>query len=255
MNYCESPLEQLITTLQALALPAEALVAYMPEDTDPGVLRTELKHWCTVLVGRDDWHPTEVQQTALQQVVDACAHVESVPIPWKQPPSPEERTAYAEARLSTLHRPGWAAVRQASRAVLATYQWTEIPSKPRYDAAYIRFMDFTADLPLSMRLRQSIIDLEHTRVRPGMFYAYETVEHTVAYLWGFQRAVDLLLAPLSLAREEKAAVLRARGWTVTSVGPQHFMLDRGWSSEAIIDELICIEIDKIGLLLEKVGAE
>ncbi len=88
-----------------------------------------------------------------------------------------------------------------------------------------------------------------------MFYAYETVEHTVAYLWGFQRAVDLLLAPLSLAREEKAAVLRARGWKVTSVGPQHFMLDRGWSSEAIIDELICIEIDKIGLLLEKVGAE
>jgi hypothetical protein len=252
-RYCDTPKQHLITTLQALALPAEALEAYLTDCTNPAVLHTELKCWNTILAGRDDWQPTDEQQQAMQAVLAACQQIESVPLPPTWHPTAEELAAWQEACLTTLRRPGWAAVRQASQAALAAFGWQQTTPKPRL--RYIRIPDFSVEMTLATRLRQCIVDLECTRVRPGMFYAEGTIPRTEAYLYGFRRVLDLLIAPVSLSRDDIDRLFHARGWERTSVGPKCGMRDRGWSTEAIIDELLCIEIDEIGMLLEKIPAD
>lgn len=95
------------------------------------------------------------------------------------------------------------------------------------------------------QLREIIACLEDVLNRPGMYLgASADVAHVVAFLNGFDTACTAL--GLSPGHTDTAyhAVVREKGWSETSTrGMWAIMHERGLTEDAIMRELIAIEID------------
>ena len=90
--------------------------------------------------------------------------------------------------------------------------------------------------------RDAIIEhLEHVRNRPEM-YAGEVSERAFyAYLSGFDAACTVLGHARSY--DLYLQVCEERGWGMNALGPQKRMREMGLSEQAIVDELLTIEIE------------
>ena len=92
---------------------------------------------------------------------------------------------------------------------------------------------------------QSIIEhFEHVRNRPAMFMGEASERALYAYLIGFETACRLLeCIPNYGTHSDFWKVCAERGWEENSFGPQKRMHDAGWVEEAIVIELLTIEIE------------
>ena len=86
-----------------------------------------------------------------------------------------------------------------------------------------------------------VATLERVRQRPGMYVAAE-LPAVVNFLAGFY--VGCSVAGVSAPTDGlDDTVVVERGWKVSSLGPLLSMKERGLSDEAILDELLAIEIE------------
>ena len=94
--------------------------------------------------------------------------------------------------------------------------------------------------------------LEGARKRPAMYFGEVDVEAAVQFLNGFQVAVGALCG-FDRGRELREQVVRGRGWRWSAMHPSHEMLRRGMKPEAVIDELLVIEIEVVRRQSEESG--
>jgi hypothetical protein len=94
--------------------------------------------------------------------------------------------------------------------------------------------------------------LESTRKRPAMYFGKVEVEAAVQFLNGFQVAVGAMCG-FDRGRALREQVLRGRGWPWSAAHPFHEMLRRGMTPEAVIDELLVIEIEVVRRQCEQPG--
>ncbi len=91
------------------------------------------------------------------------------------------------------------------------------------------------------RINKIIEVLESVRKHTPMYIGRVDVSLTIAWLYGFQTGL-LIDAPDNLT-DLRDKVLLKRKWKVTNVSASVQMRERGMTPEAIIDELIVIEIE------------
>ena len=91
-----------------------------------------------------------------------------------------------------------------------------------------------------------IAHLEAVRKRPMVFLGEKTERALWVYFAGFNAACEILGQLRSGLLWEKIywQVAEERGWECNSMGAQKHMRDAGWAEEAIVDELLVIEIEQ-----------
>jgi len=246
---CNTPQQLLMNALQALSLPADAFWNYLPEGSMPVKIIYEFRHWLDILHGRDDWMPTPEQQTELQRVDEAASNVEEPRLPDNFRGSIEEQVVkHLDVAYRILSAPGWTMLRESCQQALLAFDWPIDYPKEHYGKSWQNINNFSVDMPVYERLLQARRHFEAVRRRPSVFCG----DDVPSYLDGFTYALSFMLAPLCISFSEYEQILNSRGWKATARGPLPDMERRNWSQQAIFDELICIEIDEIGLLVEKI---
>jgi hypothetical protein len=89
-----------------------------------------------------------------------------------------------------------------------------------------------------------IARLEGIRKRPAMYFGKVGVEAAVQFLNGFQVAVGAICG-FEREGQLREQVIKGRGWPWSAMHPSREMVRRGMSPEAVIDELLVIEIEVI----------
>ena len=86
--------------------------------------------------------------------------------------------------------------------------------------------------------------LEGARHRPAMYFGKVDVEAAVQFLNGFRVAVGAMCG-FDRGRELREQVIKGRGWPWSAQHPSREMVRRGMSPEAVIDELLVIELEVV----------
>jgi hypothetical protein len=77
-------------------------------------------------------------------------------------------------------------------------------------------------------------------------YCGERTERSIpTYLFGFNAAGAILTGLRGVGSRETTywTICDERGWEMNAFGPQKLMRDAGWNEDAIVDELLDIEIE------------
>ena len=100
-------------------------------------------------------------------------------------------------------------------------------------------------------IRSVIGMLEHVRVAPGMYFRHTEPAHADDFLRGLRIGAGMAIGCDPYLEIGREAIVTARGWKCTSVSPAVEMARKCMSVEAIIDELIAIEIEGWRLLMAR----
>lgn len=104
-------------------------------------------------------------------------------------------------------------------------------------------------------IRSVIGLLEHVRANPGMYFRHTEPAHADDFLRGLTIGVGVAIGTSPHSVIGREAILAARGWKHTSVGPAVQMARKRMTPEGIVDELIAIEIEGWHLLLSSIASE
>jgi hypothetical protein len=79
--------------------------------------------------------------------------------------------------------------------------------------------------------------------RLPMYIGEPTPENLLTYLYAIETTMSILLSPRNKGRDYKEEVIRERGWVDATRHPHEEMKDRGMDNDAILQEMIVIEIE------------
>lgn len=240
-------------TLQALALPLVRQQEYVPSECSPMFMIRSYRYWLGILQGRDDWKPTDQQQVMLSSLDTTLGIVEEPKIAYQNSEWINSYIArHASAAREALDNDAWCAVRDCSSAVLTAFGWEHVTPPESATGKYDRLQGATV-INMQHRYNLAIAYLELARHRPGMFFL-GGIDGAQSFLWGYGCAITVMTPSSKRMMDYAHESQRYRGWKVTSIGIVPQMQERGWSEDAIIDELFCIEIDAISRFLGDEGA-
>ena len=94
---------------------------------------------------------------------------------------------------------------------------------------------------MSANLKEIVDHLSHFSKRPGMYVRPLDVAHVESYLQGLRNGCAF--GGLEVSRELYQQVTEARGWKWRATGILWHMWSKKLSEEAIIQELVAIEMD------------
>jgi len=234
--------------LQALALSAEEQRAYV--SNNPTGMIGEYRHWLTILQGRHDWKPTDRQQQSLMRLHMALDAVHEPKIAWHDAESFSDHEARVnEAARGELDNDEWCAVRKNSLETLHAFRWKqEVPPESAFHQS-TRLQGMSVRT-IEHRFNSAINELEIVRRLPGMFFL-GGADGAVNFLLGYTSAIQALALSSKRIWDYVVRTYTSRGWErnnlVTEPIPQ--MQKRGWSDDAMVDEIICIYIDALSQVL------